>query len=254
MRSEPTGSTYTTIFCGDPELGARHPESAAVVEAEQLELPVHGRERPGPRRPDGGRGDTRRSSGSGPAGESLQQRAVRKIELSFSQLHDFDVCPVRYRFSQVWGVPAPPDERSRATFQAIGSTELGPRDEALAAWHNTGGELLEPIVGRTLARDADALPRHPLRARQDARGRSRVQHGIGARGCAGWWTEFARSTAGLRSSTLRPTPPSTRAHGGLLTPAAVYGSPRAEVCCLEGRPQADPIRPAARSATHDDRS
>src|SRR5438128_1344329 len=28
-----------------------------------------------------------------------------ELELSFSQLHDYEICPVRYRFSQVWGVP-----------------------------------------------------------------------------------------------------------------------------------------------------
>jgi len=132
-----------------------HPESAAVVEAEQLELPV-------PRAANGQVHDDPtvvaaildRLERIRPAGESLQQRAVRKIELSFSQLHDFEVCPVRYRFSQVWGVPAPPDELQPRHVQAIGSTELGASaHEALAAWHNTGGELLELYRGPDLGRE-----------------------------------------------------------------------------------------------------
>jgi ATP-dependent exoDNAse (exonuclease V) beta subunit len=132
-----------------------HPESAAVVEAEQLELPV-------PRAANGQVHDDPtvvaaildRLERIRPTGESLQQRAVRKIELSFSQLHDFEVCPVRYRFSQVWGVPAPPDELQPRHVQAIGSTELGASvHEALAAWHNTGGELLELYRGPDLGRE-----------------------------------------------------------------------------------------------------
>jgi RecB family exonuclease len=67
----------------------------------------------------------------------------RDIELSFSQLHDFEVCPVRYRFSQVWGVPAPPDDMLPAFVRASGSSELGASvHAALAAWHAGGGDLL----------------------------------------------------------------------------------------------------------------
>jgi len=36
------------------------------------------------------------------------------VRLSFSHLHQFEVCPVRYRFQEVWRVPAPPDELLRA--------------------------------------------------------------------------------------------------------------------------------------------
>ncbi|MDQ2923756.1 MAG: ATP-dependent helicase, partial [Candidatus Dormibacteraeota bacterium] len=103
-----------------------NPQSASVVEAEQLELPVM--------RAANGHVD------GGPAVvaavlerlEQLQPRQVetliaptRELELSFSQLHDFEVCPVRYRFSQVWRVPAPPDELQPRHVQAVGSTELG---------------------------------------------------------------------------------------------------------------------------------
>jgi ATP-dependent exoDNAse (exonuclease V) beta subunit len=143
-----------------------HPDSAAVVEAEQLELPV-----------------ARLTNGQvhdDPAVvaavldrlEQIKPRASEvkpsqsSIELSFSQLHDFEVCPVRYRFSQVWGVPAPPDELQPRYVQAAGSTELGSAvHAALAAWHNAGGDLLAIYRGPEAGRDM--LTRylsHPLAA------------------------------------------------------------------------------------------
>src|SRR4030088_3823802 len=68
---------------------------------------------------------------------------MREVELSFSQLRDFELCPVRYRFSQVWRVPAPPDELQPRFVQAVGSSELGSAvHSALAAWHLSGGDLL----------------------------------------------------------------------------------------------------------------
>jgi len=86
------------------------------------------------------------------------------VELSFSQLHDFEVCPVRYRFAQVWGVPAPPDELQPRHVAAIGSTDLGASvHEALAAWHNTGGELLDLYRGPEKGREMLArYLAHPL--------------------------------------------------------------------------------------------
>lgn len=141
-----------------------HPESAAVVEAEQLELPVA------------------RVANSqvhdDPAVvmavlDRLEQikpkpsdtkSAPSQIELSFSQLHDFEVCPVRYRFSQVWGVPAPPDELQPRHVQAAGSTELGSAvHAALAAWHNAGGDLLAIYRGPEAGREMLArYLAHPL--------------------------------------------------------------------------------------------
>jgi ATP-dependent DNA helicase UvrD/PcrA len=134
-----------------------HPESAAVVEAEQLELPV-------PPAPNGHVTDDarvvdavldrmeriRRPHTPG-AGEE-----TRRVELSFSQLHDFELCPVRYRFAHVWRVPAPPDELQPAHVRAAGSTELGSAvHEALAAFHRVpGGDLLAiyrgPEAGRNM--------------------------------------------------------------------------------------------------------
>ena len=144
-----------------------HPESATVVEAEQLELPVI-------RAADGSGGDgpavveavLERWQHIRPREEAIRSRADTGIELSFSQLHDFEVCPVRYRFSQVWGVPAPPDEMLPAFVRASGSSELGASvHAALAAWHESGGDLLGIYRGPQAGRDMLArYLAHPLAA------------------------------------------------------------------------------------------
>jgi len=83
-----------------------------------------------------------------PDQEEAQIGTSAGVELSFSQLHDFEVCPVRYRFSQVWRVPAPPDELQPRHVQAVGSSELGSAvHAALAAWHVAGGDLLATYSG-----------------------------------------------------------------------------------------------------------
>jgi RecB family exonuclease len=89
------------------------------------------------------------------------------VRLSFSQLHQFEVCPVRYRFQEVWRVPAPPDELlPQAARRAGGGAELGAAvHRALDAWHTAGGELLAryegPEAGRDLLR---AYLEHPVAA------------------------------------------------------------------------------------------
>ena len=89
-----------------------------------------------------------------PREEALVTGPHRGIELSFSQLHDFEVCPVRYRFSQVWGVPAPPDEMLPSFVRASGSSELGASvHAALAAWHSGGGDLLGIYRGPEAGRE-----------------------------------------------------------------------------------------------------
>jgi ATP-dependent DNA helicase UvrD/PcrA len=142
-----------------------NPESATVVEAEQLELPV-------PRAQNGLVHDDpsvvaavldrleKIQPGVGPRVED----AAPPIELSFSQLHDFEVCPVRYRFAHVWRAPAPPDELQPAHVRAAGSTELGAAvHEALAAWHNGGGDLLALYRGPEAGREMLArYAAHPL--------------------------------------------------------------------------------------------
>ena len=133
-----------------------HPEESTVVEAEQLELPAieslngkaagdptvvaHVLERYGQIRPK-------------PGVEVAAERP--RLELSFSHLHDFEICPVRFRFSKVWGVPAPPDDRLNRAARAAGSAELGSAvHAALAAWHTTGGEVASmyngPEAGRAM--------------------------------------------------------------------------------------------------------
>ena len=126
-----------------------HPEAASVVEAEQLELPVprvsNGQVRDDPSVVQAVLDRLERIQ---PAAPSAQSAVESTVELSFSQLHDFEVCPVRYRFAQVWGVPAPPDDLQPRQVRAVGSTELGAAvHEALAAWHTTGGNLLERYRG-----------------------------------------------------------------------------------------------------------
>ena len=146
-----------------------HAEAAKVVKAEQLELsvaavPGFGEGEPGVavdevverlERLDRLR---RRTSP-----EAARDR--RGVRLSFSQLHQFEVCPVRYRFQQVWGVPAPPDELlPQAARKGEGASELGAAvHRALDAWHSRGGDLLElyegPDTGREMLR---AYLGHPL--------------------------------------------------------------------------------------------
>jgi hypothetical protein len=73
---------------------------------------------------------------------------------------------VRYRFSQVWRVPAPPDELQPRHVQAIGSTELGSAvHAALASWHMSGGDLLDLYTGPEVGREMLArYLTHPLAA------------------------------------------------------------------------------------------
>jgi len=142
-----------------------HPESAAVVEAEQLELPV-------PRPANGAALD-----GSAVVAavlermEAIQPRrpvdaplAAPEISLSFSQLHDFEICPVRYRFSNVWRVPAPPDDLLPRFARTTHATEIGAAvHETLAAWHSSGGDLLGRYEGPEAGREMlAAYLAHPL--------------------------------------------------------------------------------------------
>ena len=146
-----------------------HPESASVMEAEQLELPVV-------RVADAARTDDSevvtavldRLERMRPRQEARVDETPQSVELSFSQLHDFETCPVRYRFRQVWRVPAPPDEMLPLFVQAAGSSELGASvHAALAAWHSDGGDLLglyhgpdagKPMLGAYLAHPLASAP------------------------------------------------------------------------------------------------
>jgi DNA helicase II / ATP-dependent DNA helicase PcrA len=142
-----------------------HPDAASVVEAEQLELPTvrvaEASDADGSAVVDAvlDRWDHIR-----PQAAAFAKGPERALELSFSQLHDFEVCPVRYRFSQVWGVPAPPDEMLPAFVRASGSSELGASvHAALAAWHVGGGDLLGIYRGPEAGREMLArYLAHPL--------------------------------------------------------------------------------------------
>jgi hypothetical protein len=97
--------------------------------------------------------------------ETAATRRPEELRLSFSQLHQFELCPVRYRFQHVWRVPAPPDELlPRAGAAGAGAVELGvAAHRALAAWHTAGGDLLELYQGPPAGRDMlQAYLAHPL--------------------------------------------------------------------------------------------
>jgi len=142
-----------------------HPGSASVVEAEQLELPV-------PRTANGQVDDDAsivarvldRLEHVQPRAAPADRDTGPRVELSFSQLHDFELCPVRYRFANVLRVPAPPDELQPAHVRAAGSSELGVAvHEALAAWHIRGGDLLAHYHGPQAGRDMlERYLVHPL--------------------------------------------------------------------------------------------
>ena len=142
-----------------------NPQSAAVVEAEQLELPAM---QAANGHLDGGPAVVAavldRLEQLRPRQAEMAPGPLTEVELSFSQLHDFELCPVRYRFSQVWRVPAPPDELQPRFVRAIGSTELGAAVHvALAAWHAAGGDLLGLYSGPEAGREMLArYLSHPL--------------------------------------------------------------------------------------------
>ena len=142
-----------------------HPEAASVVEAEQLELPVvRLTEAPDADGSELVEAVLDRWDHIRPRETALAKGPDRPLELSFSQLHDFEVCPVRYRFSQVWGVPAPPDELLPTFVRASGSSELGASvHAALAAWHGGGGDLLGIYRGPEAGREMlSRYLAHPL--------------------------------------------------------------------------------------------
>jgi ATP-dependent exoDNAse (exonuclease V) beta subunit len=150
------------------EWALAHPQAARVVRAEQLELPGAGLAIARDDEPAAAtvervmaRLARLQRGASGPEPEPAPHPPV---QLSFSQLHQFEVCPVRYRFQQVWRVPGPPDELLPQAARRGGGADLGAAvHRALDAWHTTGGDLLEryegPQTGRRMLTDYLA---HPL--------------------------------------------------------------------------------------------
>jgi len=142
-----------------------HPESATVIESEQLELPVT--EAPNGHVHDGGSvvaAVLDRLETLQPHFQEAPAEPGAPLHLSFSQLHDFELCPVRYRFAHAWRVPAPPDELQPAHVRALGSTELGAAvHEALAAWHSGEGDLVSRYRGPDAGREMlERYAAHPL--------------------------------------------------------------------------------------------
>jgi len=142
-----------------------NPAKASVVEAEQLQLPAL----------EAANGTATTASHVAldvldrfelvrPKPSASVTAPDAELELSFSQLHDYEICPVRYRFSQVWGVPAPPDELLNRAARAASSTELGAAvHTALAAWHAGGGDLLSLYTGPDAGRPMlERYRDHPL--------------------------------------------------------------------------------------------
>ncbi|HEY5676686.1 MAG TPA: ATP-dependent DNA helicase, partial [Myxococcales bacterium] len=147
-----------------------HPESARLLAGEQLELPVVTAPPPMPpldvdalvARLE----RLRRTAAPEPA------PVAAELDLSVSQLHSFEVCPVRYRLEQVWHVPAPPDELLPKPARRGGSALGAAVHEAL----RQGGDLDAGFRAladafclgeEEIARGAEMLARyarHPLAA------------------------------------------------------------------------------------------
>jgi ATP-dependent exoDNAse (exonuclease V) beta subunit len=142
-----------------------HPEAARVVKAEQLELPgARAAQAAGEEEADVDE-VIRRLERLDRLRQPQAAEAPGPVRLSFSQLHQFELCPVRYRFQEVWRVPAPPDDLlPQAARSGGGAAELGAAvHRALDAWHSGGGDLLAlydgPDAGREMLR---AYLDHPL--------------------------------------------------------------------------------------------
>ena len=147
-----------------------HPEAAAIVQSEQLALPVPNGSAPDPEADRAAveavlsRLELLRKTPA-PTGRDGVGKREQLVHLSFTDLHQYELCPVRYRYRSVWQVPAPPDELLPPALQAMGSTELGRSvHEALAAWHlGRGPDLLALYSGPENGRPMlEAYARHPL--------------------------------------------------------------------------------------------
>src|SRR5207302_2421777 len=106
-----------------------HPEVAEIVQSEQLALPVSNGSRavsPADQAAvEAVMARLERISSpfmgrSGPEGRGGDVVSPALVHLSFSDLHQYELCPVRYRYRSVWQVPAPPDELLPSALQAQG--------------------------------------------------------------------------------------------------------------------------------------
>jgi hypothetical protein len=70
------------------------------------------------------------------------------VRLSFSHLHTFEICPVRYELSEVLGLPTIADELLARPARRGGSKLGSAIHAALGAWHRSqGGDLLDIFDG-----------------------------------------------------------------------------------------------------------
>lgn len=144
-----------------------NPAAAAVVEAEQLRLPALDSTGPAPSAHPGlVEAVIDRLALLQPGAATGPPEAEAPVELSFSDLHQFQLCPVRYRFQEVWQVPAPPDELLPPAARGARAGEVGAAvHAALAAFHGFGGDMVElyqgPPAGAEMLR---AYAAHPLAA------------------------------------------------------------------------------------------
>jgi DNA helicase-2/ATP-dependent DNA helicase PcrA len=151
------------------EWALARPDAARIIQAQQLELPgglplaANGDGRPAPTVEAVAARLERLATLVARDAESAEQAPQAPLRLSFSQLHQFELCPVRYRFQEVWRVPAPPDELLPRVARRSGS-ELGAAvHRALDAWHTTGGDLLGEYEGPEAGRQLlERYLAHPL--------------------------------------------------------------------------------------------
>ena len=135
-----------------------NPEAARVVTAEQLDLPGSTPAVPPP--PASVAPDLvprlververlRALSADTVAARAATAGRPGPVRLTFSQLHTLELCPVRYRYAEVWRLPEPPDElRWQGGQAASGAAHLGSAvHEALAAAHYLGGSPLDHYTG-----------------------------------------------------------------------------------------------------------
>ncbi len=142
--------------------GLLNPEATQVVTAEQLDLP--GSTAVGPPPATGvapdlvprllERVERLRDVTAVPVADRAAVDAHGSLRLTFSQLHTLEVCPVRYRYAEVWRLPEPPDELRWRGGQGSAGTVLGSAvHEALAAAHQLGGSPLGHYRGPAEGRE-----------------------------------------------------------------------------------------------------
>jgi DNA helicase II / ATP-dependent DNA helicase PcrA len=148
------------------EWALARPDAARVIRAEQLRLPgavaIPGRGGEPAPRVDAVVAQLERLAAQRERAAD-ERPPARPVHLSFSHLHQFELCPVRYRFQEVWRVPASPDELLPRAARRSGS-ELGAAvHRALDAWHTTGGDLLARYEGPEAGREMlQRYLEHPL--------------------------------------------------------------------------------------------